>query len=384
MRQPFSAADHDFMARALRLAERGLYTTAPNPRVGCVLVREGQVVGEGWHSRAGEPHAEVLALAAAGARARAASAYVTLEPCAHHGRTAPCTEALLAAGVSRVVAAMEDPNPLVAGRGLARLRAAGVRAECGLLAVEAGELNVGFVARMTLGRPWLRLKLAASLDGKTALRNGSSQWLTDVGARHDGHRWRARACAILTGIGTVLADDPQLTVRGATPATEAVRQPLKVVVDSRLDLPPSARLLHEGRLLVAAAVADGQRIAALERAGAEVVVLPALDGRVDLPSLVAELARREINEVHVEAGSRLNGSLLQADLVDELLLYLAPCVVGDAACGMFDMPPLASLLGKRKLVMRDLRLIGADLRILARLDGSGAVHTLHTVGHARI
>ena len=367
MQAEFSAADHDFMARALRLAERGLQTTTPNPRVGCVLVRAGQVVAEGWHVRAGEPHAEALALAAAGGAARAATAYVTLEPCAHHGRTPPCAEALLAAGVERVVAAMQDPNPLVAGRGLARLQAAGVRTECGLLANQATELNVGFVARMQRSRPWVRLKLAASLDGKTALRNGSSQWLTGAEARRDGHRWRARACAILTGIGTVRADDPQLTVRALAPATEALRQPLKVVVDSRLQFPLSARLLRQGRLLLAVAAADQQRVAAVEQAGVEVVVLPGLDGRVDLPRLLGELARREINELHVEAGSRLSGALLHAGLVDELLLYLAPCLVGDAAYGMFDLPPLVSLLDKRKLIVRDLRQIGDDLRLIARL-----------------
>lgn len=358
----FSAADHDFMARALRLAERGLYSTSPNPRVGCVLVRDGAVVGEGWHARAGEAHAEVHALQAAGAAARGATAYVTLEPCNHHGRTPPCVDALLAAGVARVVAAMADPNPLVAGQGLARLHAAGVVTEHGLLEHEARELNIGFVARMTRGRPWLRLKAAASLDGKTALANGESQWITGAEARRDGHRWRARACAILTGVGTVRDDDPQLTVRDV----ETTRQPLRVVVDSRLETPPTARILDGGPLLVIGAVADAARAGALAARGAEVLLLPNAAGKVDLSAALAELARRGINEVHAEAGARLNGSLLREGLVDELLLYLAPCLVGDAARGLFDLPALAALADRRQLQWRDLRPVGADLRLIAR------------------
>jgi diaminohydroxyphosphoribosylaminopyrimidine deaminase/5-amino-6-(5-phosphoribosylamino)uracil reductase len=368
MVQAFSAADHEFMARALRLAERGLNSTTPNPRVGCVIVNDGQVVGEGWHVRAGGRHAEVHAVQAAGEKARGATVYVTLEPCSHHGRTPPCTESLLAAGVRRVVAAMEDPNPLVAGQGLASLRQAGVLAECGLLAAEATEINLGFVARMTRARPWLRLKLAASLDGKTALRNGASQWLTGPAARQDGHRWRARACAILTGIGTVRHDDPQLNVRGVVDGTGTLRQPLKVVVDSRLELSPAARVLRDGGVVVAAARADHERSEALARCGAEVLLLPAPDGQVDLPALLAELARRGINEVHAEAGFGLSGALLRAGLVDELLLYLAPCLLGDAARGMFDLPPLESLAARRELVVRDLRLLGPDLRLLARIN----------------
>lgn len=362
----FSAADHEFMARALRLAERGLYSTSPNPRVGCVIVRDGRVVGEGWHVRAGGQHAEVHALLAADEKARGATVYVTLEPCSHHGRTPPCSAALLAAGVGRVIAAMEDPNPLVAGQGLAMLRQAGVPVACGLLAAEAREINIGFVARMTRARPWLRLKLAASLDGKTALQNGSSQWLTGAAARQDGHRWRARACAILTGMGTVRQDDPQLNVRAVERAAGDLRQPLKVVVDSRLDLPPGARLLRDGRVLVVAAEADRARADALVQRGAEVVLLPGADGKVDLPSLLEELARRGANEVHAEAGFALSGALLRAGLVDELLLYLAPCLIGDAARGMFDLPPLEALAARTPLLIRDLRLLGPDLRLLAR------------------
>ena len=368
MAPAFSASDHEFMARALRLAERGLYSTTPNPRVGCVVVSDGLVVGEGWHVRAGGQHAEVHALHAAGERARGATAYVTLEPCSHHGRTPPCAEALLAAGVKRVVAALQDPNPLVAGQGLAMLRQAGVLAECGLLAAEAQEINIGFVARMPRARPWLRLKLAASLDGKTALQNGASQWLTGPAARQDGHRWRARACAILTGIGTVRHDDPQLNVRGVEGHAGVSRQPLKVVVDSRLALPLDARVLDAGGVLVAAAVADRAKSEALVQRAAEVVLLPGSGGQVDLPALLAELARRGINEVHAEAGCGLSGSLLRAGLVDELLLYLAPCLIGDAARGMFDLPPLDSLAGKRTLLIRDVRSLGPDLRLLARFS----------------
>lgn len=366
MAPAFSPSDHEFMARALRLAERGLHTTTPNPRVGCVVVRSGQVVGEGWHVYAGGQHAEIHALQVAGDKARGATVFVTLEPCSHHGRTPPCAQALLTAGVSRVVAAMQDPNPLVAGQGLASLRRAGVAAECGLLAAEAKEINLGFVARMTRARPWLRLKLAASLDGKTALQNGASQWLTGPAARQDGHRWRARACAILTGIGTVRHDDPQLNVRGVGGPGGEPRQPLKVVVDSRLELSPEARVLSGGGVLVAAAVADRGKAATLAQAGAEVLVLPTPGGKVDLLALLNELARRGINEVHAEGGFGLSGSLLGAGLVDELLLYLAPCLIGDAARGMFDLPPLDSLADKRSLVIRDVRAVGTDLRVLAR------------------
>ncbi len=354
------------MAQALRLAHRGLYSTTPNPRVGCVLVQGGAVIGEGYTQPAGQNHAEIEALADAGrrrAQVRGATAYVTLEPCSHYGLTPPCVEALVAAGVGRVVAAMQDPNPLVAGQGLERLREAGIATACGLMAREAAELNVGFVARMTRGRPWLRLKLAASLDGKTALNNGRSQWLTGAAARRDGHRWRARACAILTGIGTVRDDDPRLSVR----EVDTDRQPLKVVVDSRLELPLSAQILNGGGVLVAAAQADAAKIEALNRAGAEVVVLPDARGKVDLPALMQELARRGINELHAEAGAKLNASLLREALVDELLLYLAPMLLGDAARGMFDLPELTDLAGRQPLKITDLARVGDDIRILARL-----------------
>lgn len=359
----FSAVDHGMMAHALQLAERGLWSTSPNPRVGCVLVRDGEVVGEGWHEKAGEPHAEVNALRAAGNLARGATAYVTLEPCSHHGRTPPCAEALIAAGVSRVVVAMTDPNPLVSGTGIALLQKAGIETASGLLEGEARELNIGFVARMTRGRPWLRLKAAASLDGKTALNNGISQWITGSEARRDGQRWRARACAILTGIGTVRDDDPQLNVRDfATP-----RQPLRVIVDSRLETPVNARILQGAQVLIAGAVDDVEKAELLRSTGAEVHIFPNATGKVDLRALLEFLAQRGINEVHAEAGFKLNGSLLREGLVDELLLYLAPCLIGHAASGLFNLPELATLDDKCRLRIHDLRQIGEDIRLIARL-----------------
>ena len=358
----FSAVDHGMMARALQLAERGLWTTSPNPRVGCVIVRDGVIVGEGWHEKAGEPHAEVHALRAAGDLARGATAYVTLEPCSHYGRTPPCAEALIAAGVSRVVAAMRDPNPLVAGKGLAMLEAAGIETACGLLENEARELNIGFVSRMTRGLPWVRLKVAASLDGKTALNNGVSQWITGPEARRDGHAWRARACAILTGIGTVRDDDPSLTVRDVV----TTRQPLRVIVDSKLETPLDAKILQGGPVLIAAAVNLENRAKLLMDAGAEVIILPNPQGKVELRDLLQALAKRGINEVHAEAGFKLNGSLLREGLVDEFLIYLAPCLIGHDAAGLFNLPALTSLDGKQRLQIRDLRQVGADIRVLAR------------------
>jgi len=360
----FTADDHRYMARALELAERGLYTATPNPRVGCVIVRDGAVAGEGWHERAGGPHAEINALAAAGAKARGSTAYVSLEPCVHRGRTGPCADALIKAGVARVIAAMRDPNPLVRGKGLDALKQAGIATEAGLMEDEARELNIGFVSRMTRGRPWVRMKLAASLDGKTALNNGRSRWITGEPARRDGHHWRARACAVLTGAGTVRDDDPQLTVRDVpTP-----RQPLRIVVDSKLETPPTAKILEGGGVLVAAAREDRAKAAALEARGAEVIVMPNPAGKVELEDLFRELARREVNEVHVEAGHRLNGSLVREGQVDELLVYLAPTLIGDQALGMFDLPELTDLSGGRKVRIRDVRMIGADIRIMARFE----------------
>lgn len=363
----FSPDDVACMAQALRLAALGMNTTTPNPRVGCVVVKDGQVVGEGWHEKAGGPHAEVHALQAAGDRARGATVYVTLEPCSHFGRTPPCADALIAAGVARVVVAMSDPNPQVSGQGLERLKTAGIQVATGLLRDQAEALNVGFISRMTRGRPWLRLKVASSLDGKTALNNGNSQWITSADARRDAHGWRARSCAMLTGIGTVRDDDPQLTVRDI-PVT---RQPLRVVVDSRLETPLNARILDGGNVLVAAAVPDEKRMAALQQRGAEVIILANGQGKVDLPRLLVELGRRGINEVMVEAGFKLNGSLLREGCVDELLIYQAPVLLGDKARGMFDLAELTELSGKRELQILDRRMVGPDQRLMARFRNRG-------------
>ena len=351
---PFSVVDHAMMRRALDLAERGLFTTTPNPRVGCVIAHGQDVVGAGWHEKAGGPHAEIVALGRTGAKAAGATAYVTLEPCNHHGRTPPCVDALKEAKIARVVAAMRDPNP-EAARGGHALAASGVRFESGLMEDEAKELNIGFVSRMTRGRPWVRLKVAATLDGRTALENGKSQWITGPEARRDGHRWRARACAVLTGAGTVVADDPQLTVR----EIETPRQPLRVVVDSRLETPLSARILQGEKILVFAAQAA-------ELKNAEVVALPNQNRKVDLPKMLEELARRGINELHVEAGSRLNASLVREGCVDEFLVYLNPSFLGDAAQGMLDLPAFASLDERVRLAILSVDRVGEDLRILAR------------------
>lgn len=359
-----NAADSQWMAQALRLAERGMYTTSPNPRVGCVLVKDSKMVGEGWHERAGEPHAEVHALRAAGKLAKGATAYVTLEPCSHHGRTPPCADALIAAGVKRVVAAMQDPNPQVAGQGIARLRAAGVEVDSGLMEAAARELNMGFVSRMTRGMPWVRSKIAASLDGRTALANGSSQWITGAAARRDVQHWRARSCAIVTGIGTVLADDPQLNVREIS----AVRQPLRVVLDSELRISPQARILQGGKTLIFTARAESAKHRDLETQGVEVVTLSGPEGKVDLLAVLRDLAQRGINEVLVEAGRELNGALLKTGLVDELILYLAPQLLGDAARGMAALGELTQLQHRVPMQWQDVRQVGNDLRIVAKIS----------------
>ena len=354
----FSANDHRHMAEALRLAEKGLWTTDPNPRVGCLLVRDGEVVGRGWHRRAGEPHAEALAVAEAGARARGATAFVTLEPCSHHGRTPPCADALIAAGIAEVVVAAGDPHPRVAGSGLERLRAAGIGVRSGLLEAPARELNIGFVSRHERGRPWVRVKLACSLDGRTAGPDGLSQWITSEPARHDGQRWRARASAVMTGIGTVLADNPSLNVR----LGGAERQPLRIVLDSQARLPSTARLLT----LPGAVKVASLRAAPWQADGVEWRQLPAgADGRVDLAALMDWLAELEINELHVEAGPILAGALMQGGWVDELLLYQAPVLLGDGA-------PLLRLPGMEKFEQRhhldwiDQRRIGPDQRFVLR------------------
>lgn len=358
-----NAADSQWMAHALRLAELGLRTTSPNPRVGCVLVRDGRLIAEGWHMRAGEPHAEVHALRAASDLARGATAYVTLEPCSHHGRTPPCADALIQAGVKRVVVAAQDPNPLVAGQGISRLRAAGIDVECGLMEAAARELNIGFFSRMTRGTPWVRSKIAASLDGRTALANGTSKWITGEEARRDVQHWRARSCVVLTGIGTVLADDPQLNVREFP--TE--RQPLRVVLDSRLRISPGARILQNGQTLIYTASAETAKHQALKENGAELAALAGADGKLNLTGMLHDLGKRGVNEVLVEAGRTLNGALMKAGLVDELVLYLAPQLLGDAARGLADLGELTQLQQGVGLQWQDVRQVGGDLRIVATI-----------------
>lgn len=351
------------MSEALRLAERGAFTTMPNPRVGCVIARGADVVGRGWHQRAGEPHAEVFALREAGEAARGATAYVTLEPCAHYGRTPPCAEALVQAGVARVVVAIGDPFPQVSGQGHARLRTAGIAVETGFMAEAAFEINRGFFSRIRRGRPWLRLKLAQSLDGRTALLNGESQWITGAAARADVQRWRARSSAILTAAGTARADNPRLTVR-LDEAAE-FRPPLRVVLDARLDALASDCHLLDGS--APTLVVHGDAVAApVARDGVEYLALPLQQGRIDLEALLSELGRRGINELQVEAGPVLAGALFAAGLVDELLLYVAPLLLGDAALPLLQLPALSDMAGRWALQVMDQRQLGPDWRLLLR------------------
>jgi diaminohydroxyphosphoribosylaminopyrimidine deaminase/5-amino-6-(5-phosphoribosylamino)uracil reductase len=362
----YTEQDHQFMQRALELAARAMIHSTPNPRVGCVIVREGRVLGEGHTQPPGSNHAEVEALLDArrnGHDVHGATAYVTLEPCSHFGRTPPCATALIEARIARVNAAVEDPNPQVAGGGLEMLRSAGIDVRCGLLRQQAIEVNAGFFSRMTRGRPWLRLKIAASLDGRTALENGTSQWITSEAARTDGHAWRARACAVLTGIGTVRADNPNLAVR----LIETPRQPLKVLVDSRLEVDPAARLFDGNRVLVACARSDPEQVARLAERNAQVVEVGNPRGKVDLAALMRELARRGINEVHAEAGFRLNGALLDAGVVDELLVYVAPMLIGPGQ-GMIEMAALSDLAKARRLTLKEVSPVGGDIRLLARFE----------------
>ena len=364
----FSQTDFTYMERALALAARGMYTTDPNPRVGCVLVRDGIVIGEGFTQPAGQDHAEIRALKDARSRGhdpRGATAYVTLEPCSHFGRTPPCANALIEAKIARVIAAMEDPNPLVSGRGLRILRDASIEVRCGLLEHDARELNIGFVSRMARGRPWVRMKVAASLDGRTGLPNGESQWITGAAARADGHAWRARASAILTGIGTVREDDPRMTVR----AVDTPRQPQRVLIDSRLEVPPTAQILAGAPTLVFCATLDAQleaRAEVLRERGAEIVPLANDKGKVDLPEMLKVLGMRGVNELHVEAGYKLNGSLLREGCVDELLVYVAPSLLGVESMGMFGIAAPDTLDGRTRFAFHSVDRVGDDLRILAR------------------
>jgi diaminohydroxyphosphoribosylaminopyrimidine deaminase/5-amino-6-(5-phosphoribosylamino)uracil reductase len=358
----FNADDHRFMARALQLAAQGRYTARPNPMVGCVLVREGRIIGEGWHRRSGTAHAEIAALEAAG-DARGATAYVTLEPCSHHGRTPPCADALIGAGVAAVVCAMQDPFAEVDGRGIARLRDAGISISCGLLEDAARRLNRGFIVRQNRGRPWVRVKVAASLDGATAMRTGESHWITGPAARADVQRLRATAGAILTGVGTVLADDPSLTVRDAAIPAD-VQQPLRAVVDSGLRMPLSAGMLClPGRTVIYCRDDAGR--GPLESAGAEVVLVPADGQRVDLAAVLQDLGSRGVNDLLVEGGPTLSGALAERRLVDELVIYQAPHIMGGETLRMFDTPRWADLASRRRLIITDRRQVGVDARITA-------------------
>lgn len=351
--------DSMYMARAIELAKKGLYTTDPNPRVGCVLVKRGQVIAEGWHQRAGYGHAEVEALAKTD-DAAGATAYVTLEPCSHHGRTGPCSQALIDAGVARVVVAMQDPNPVVSGNGIARLRAAGVEVDCGLLQQDAEQLNRGFIKRMTTGLPFVRTKLAMSLDGRTAMASGESQWITSPQARQDVQRFRAESSAIVTGINTVLADDPLLNVR-----LEAdVEQPVRVVLDSALQMPLKASMLaDQGTVWVVTCSDERDKIKGLQDAGAKVFRVDDIEGRPDLRQVFELLGEQQINTVWVEAGATLNGALIDTELVDEWLVYMAPCILGDQARGLLHLPGLHHMAEKKLLRMSSVRQVGPDLRL---------------------
>jgi diaminohydroxyphosphoribosylaminopyrimidine deaminase/5-amino-6-(5-phosphoribosylamino)uracil reductase len=351
------------MARAIALTDNGRDTATPNPNVGCVIVKDGIIVGEGWHERAGEAHAEVRALEKAGASAKGSTAYVTLEPCAHQGRTGPCTDVLMKAGVARVVAALEDPFPQVNGRGIAKLRDAGIQVDTGLLADDAREAHRGFLSRVTRGRPWLRIKAAVSLDGRIALANGASRWITSEESRRDVHLLRARSCAMLTGIGTVLADDPELTVRHV----EAKRQPKRVVIDSRLDMPLDAKILRGEPPIILTVSDDAAKRKALEAKGAEVVRVPNDGAKTDLAAIARLLGERGFNEVTVETGSKLMGSLLRAGVVDELVIYYAPVLLGDKGQPLAVLPELTRLEDAPRWRIVDSRAVGPDLRVTARL-----------------
>ena len=371
-----TVSDHAYMARALELARQGLYTTMPNPRVGCVLVREGKIVGEGFHERPGEPHAEIHALRQAGEQAKGATAYVTLEPCSHYGRTPPCANALIEAGVQRVVAAMQDPNPKVAGRGLQMLEEAGIETTNNFMPEAAREVNPGFIQRMETGRPFVRAKLAMSLDGRTAMASGESQWITGPSARSEVQRLRAQACAIVTGVESILQDDSALTVRPgelnlANAETLAQRQPLRVVLDANLRTPCNAKVVQgPGKVMIACSVqADPGKKAQLEEAGAEVLALDSQEGRVNLEQLLQLLAQRECNEVLLETGATLAGSMVQQGLVDELILFMAPTLLGSEARPLLEMP-LQTMSQKLNLQVKDIRAIGKDWKITATVTNT--------------
>ncbi|MDA1331348.1 MAG: bifunctional diaminohydroxyphosphoribosylaminopyrimidine deaminase/5-amino-6-(5-phosphoribosylamino)uracil reductase RibD [Proteobacteria bacterium] len=354
--------DEYFMAKALELATLGLYSTAPNPRVGCVIVKNGRIVGQGWHVASGEAHAEVLAMKQAAAETLGATLYVNLEPCAHQGQTPPCVDAIIKAGISRVILSSRDSNPLVNGKGIERLKANGITVLEGLLAQKSRELNIGFFRRMESGKPWVRVKVAAGLDGKTALENGKSQWITSELAREDVHRWRARSCAVLTGVGTVVEDDPRLTVR----YIETSRQPVKVVVDSQLRSPLSARLFKMPGATIATAVTNKERLGPFIDKGVNVLVLPDSNGRVDLAALLIELANQHMNEVLVEAGINLHSAFLRRNLIDEMIIYYAPKFLGAQGRGMFFLNELEKMdeVAERDII--DIKKFGRDFRVMVR------------------
>jgi diaminohydroxyphosphoribosylaminopyrimidine deaminase/5-amino-6-(5-phosphoribosylamino)uracil reductase len=355
--------DAIYMAQALELAKNGLYTTSPNPRVGCVLVKNDLIIAQGWHSRAGQGHAEVEALKQT-PDAEGATAYVTLEPCSHHGKTPPCCDALIKAGIKKVVVAMQDPNPLVAGKGLKKLQAAGIEVVCGVLEEEAKALNRGFIKRMLTGRPFVRSKLAMSLDGRTAMANGESKWITSPESRQDVQFLRAQSCAILTGINTVLADDPSLNVRLAN--TE-VLQPIRVILDSQMQMPITAKMLTlAGETWILTCSQNQQKKRVLEQAGFKVFLLPENNKRLDLEAVFAFLGQQQINEVLIEAGAILNGALLEANLVDEWIVYMATCVLGDNGRGLFSLPTLKTMADKKVLQLQEVMQVGADLKMTLR------------------
>ena len=351
-----------FMSEALRLAEKALFTTSPNPRVGCVIVQNNEIVGRGYHAKAGESHAEVLALKEAGSKSEGSDMYVTLEPCSHTGRTPPCVDALIKAKVKKVFIAMQDPNPLVSGQGIQKLKEASIEVEVGVMETQAQQLNMGFVSRMTKKLPYVRAKLAVSIDGKTALHNGKSQWITGDAARADVQYWRASSCAIVTGIGTVLSDNPKLSVR----LYENARQPLRVVVDSELKIPLDAHILHEKPLLIVYANDKQKKLPQLEALGIECTQIDD-SGKVDLVALIKMLAEREMNEVWIEAGEGLNGAFLKAHLIDELMIYYAPVILGSEAKGMFTLPAYEDLENKITTTLIDHRWVGQDLRMRFKL-----------------
>ncbi|MEE9330866.1 MAG: bifunctional diaminohydroxyphosphoribosylaminopyrimidine deaminase/5-amino-6-(5-phosphoribosylamino)uracil reductase RibD [Methylophilaceae bacterium] len=358
----FTPNDQLFMTQALRLAEQGLYTSMPNPRVGCVVVKDGLVVGEGAHLKAGSPHAEVHALKQAGTKSKGATVYVTLEPCSHRGRTPPCAKALVDAGVSKVVVAMEDPNPLVSGQGVAQIQSAGIVVLTGLMRLQAEGLNPGFISRMVHQKPLVRSKIAASLDGKTALSNGESKWITGAAARMDVQHWRAKSCALMTGIGTILKDNPSLTVR----EIDINRQPTSVIVDSQLRIPLDAKVLQNPRVLIAFATDVENKAEKLTAMGISLLRIPNSQGKVCLESLLSHLASEEVNEVMVEGGDGLNGALMALKLIDELVIYYAPKLMGSDAKGMFALPSLSAMQEVISLEVLEVRQFGNDIRVIAK------------------